>query len=86
MSSRERLVISRSAGAPGHTSTTASTRRFRSETTVANQEVEETEMASIRKESQIIDVLPHTLRDILDEVMDRGAAVMTRTLDAGAQP
>jgi Polyketide cyclase / dehydrase and lipid transport len=34
----------------------------------------------------IIDVLPHGLRDILDEAMDRGAAAMTRTLEAGAQP
>jgi hypothetical protein len=34
----------------------------------------------------IIDVLAHGLRDILDEAMDRGAASMTRTLRAGAQP
>jgi hypothetical protein len=33
----------------------------------------------------VVDVLPHTLRGVLDEVMDRGAEAMTRTLDAGAQ-
>jgi carbon monoxide dehydrogenase subunit G len=34
----------------------------------------------------IVDVLPHGLRDFLDEAMDRGAAAMTRTLEADAQP
>jgi hypothetical protein len=34
----------------------------------------------------IIDVLPHKLRDILDGMMDRGAAAMARTLEAGTQP
>jgi carbon monoxide dehydrogenase subunit G len=33
----------------------------------------------------IVDVLPNTLRDVLDDAMDRGAAAMKRTLEAPAQ-
>ena len=33
----------------------------------------------------IVDVLPHGLRDVLEEAMDRGAAAMKQTLEAAAQ-